>query len=216
MDGTSLYQCVAVVFLAQMLGYELSLITQLLIASTAILASIGSAAVPSAGLFMLVVVLGVAGIDPMWIALVLPVDHLEFTGEEEINALKKSKTISTLLPSTAFFLGLKYPPARKMINSNLPIALASDYNPGSSPSGNMEFIISLGCLKLKMTPEECISAATINGAHAMELQNDYGTIEIGKRANLIITKKIPSLSYIGYKFGNSVIKKVLINGKIYK
>ena len=146
----------------------------------------------------------------------ISVDHLEFTGEKEINALKKSKTISTLLPSTAFFLGLKYPPARKMINSNLPIALASDYNPGSSPSGNMEFIISLGCLKLKMTPEECISAATINGAHAIELQNDYGTIEIGKRANLIITKKIPSLSYIGYKFGNSVIKKVLINGKIYK
>ncbi|MBG39752.1 MAG: imidazolonepropionase [Flavobacteriales bacterium] len=146
----------------------------------------------------------------------ISVDHLEFTGEKEINALKKSKTISTLLPSTAFFLGLKYPPARKMINSNLPIALASDYNPGSSPSGNMEFIISLGCLKLKMTPEECISAATINGAHAMELQKDYGTIEIGKRANLIITKKIPSLSYIGYKFGNSVIKKVLINGKIYK
>ena len=146
----------------------------------------------------------------------ISVDHLEFTGEKEINTLKKSKTISTLLPSTAFFLGLKYPPARKMINSNLPIALASDYNPGSSPSGNMEFIISLGCLKLKMTPEECISAATINGAHAMELQKDYGTIEIGKRANLIITKKIPSLSYIGYKFGNSVIKKVLINGKIYK
>ena len=146
----------------------------------------------------------------------ISVDHLEFTGEKEINALKKSKTIRTLLPSTAFFLGLKYPPARKMINSNLPIALASDYNPGSSPSGNMEFIISLGCLKLKMTPEECISAATINGAHAIELQNDYGTIEIGKRANLIITKKIPSLSYIGYKFGNSVIKKVLINGKIYK
>ena len=109
----------------------------------------------------------------------ISVDHLEFTGEKEINALK-SKTISTLLPSTAFFLGLKYPPARKMINSNLPIALASDYNPGSSPSGNMEFIISLGCLKLKMTPEECISAATINGAHAIELQNDYGTIEIGK------------------------------------
>ena len=146
----------------------------------------------------------------------ISVDHLEFTGEKEINTLKKSKTISTLLPSTAFFLGLKYPPARKMINSNLPIALASDYNPGSSPSGNMEFIISLGCLKLKMTPEECISAATINGAHAIELQNDYGTIEIGKIANLIITKKIPSLSYIGYKFGNSVIKKVLINGKIYK
>ncbi len=146
----------------------------------------------------------------------ISVDHLEFTGKKEIKELKNSNTISTLLPSTAFFLGLKYPPARNMINNNLPIALASDYNPGSSPSGNMEFVISLGCLKLKMSPEECINAATINGAHAIELQNEYGTIEIGKVANLIITKNIPSISYIGYKFGNSVIKKVLINGKIYK
>ena len=103
-----------------------------------------------------------------------------------------------------------------MIENNLPIALASDYNPGSSPSGNMEFIISLGCLKLKMSPEECINAATINGAHAIELENEYGSIEKGKIANLIITKNIPSISYIGYTFGNSVIKKVLIKGKIYK
>lgn len=146
----------------------------------------------------------------------ISVDHLEFTGKKEIECLKKSSTISTLLPSTAFFLGLKYPPARRMIDNNLPIALASDYNPGSSPSGNMEFIISLGCLKLKMTPEECINAATINGAHAIELENKYGSIEKGKIANLIITENIPSISYIGYTFGKSVIKKVLINGKIYK
>jgi len=146
----------------------------------------------------------------------ISVDHLEFTGKKEIECLKKGRTISTLLPSTAFFLNLKYPPARKMIENNLPIALASDYNPGSSPSGNMEFVISLGCLKLKMSPEECINAATINGAHAIELENKHGSIEKGKIANLIITKNIPSISYIGYTFGNSVIKKVLINGKIYK
>ena len=146
----------------------------------------------------------------------ISVDHLEFTGEKEINCLQKGSTISTLLPSTAFFLGLKYPPARKMIDNNLAISLASDYNPGSSPSGNMEFVISLACLKLKMSPEECINAATINGAHAIELQNKYGSIEKGKIANLIITKNIPSISYIGYSFGNSVIKKVLIDGKIYK
>ena len=146
----------------------------------------------------------------------ISVDHLEFTGKEEINCLKKSNTISTLLPSTAFFLGLKYPPARKMIENNLAIALASDYNPGSSPSGNMEFIISLGCLKLNMSPKECINAATINGACAMELQDKFGSIEKGKIANLIITEKIPSISYIPYSFGKSIIKKVLIKGKIYE
>ena len=144
----------------------------------------------------------------------ISVDHLEFTGEKEINALKKSKTISTLLPSTAFFLGLKYPPARKMINSNLPIALASDYNPGSSPSGNMEFIISLGCLKLKMTPEEAINAATINSAYAMGIEKELGSIDIGKKANLFITKKIPSYNYIPYNFGEYVIVATILNGKI--
>ena len=145
----------------------------------------------------------------------ISVDHLEFTSDKEINCLKKSKTIPTLLPSTAFFLGLDYPPARKMIDSGLPIALASDYNPGSSPSGNIEFIFSLACIKLKMNPEEVINALTINGAHAMELQNEFGSIEKGKKANLIITKKIPSIAFIPYSFGKSLINKVIIEGKLY-
>ena len=145
----------------------------------------------------------------------ISVDHLEFTSDQEINCLKESKTIPTLLPSTAFFLGLDYPPARKMIDSGLPIALASDYNPGSSPSGNIEFIFSLACIKLKMNPEEVINALTINGAHAMELQNEFGSIEKGKKANLIITKKIPSIAFIPYSFGKSLINKVIIEGKLY-
>ena len=145
----------------------------------------------------------------------ISVDHLECTSEKEINCLKESKTIPTLLPSTAFFLGLDYPPARKMIDSGLPIALASDYNPGSSPSGNIEFIFSLACIKLKMNPEEVINALTINGAHAMELQNEFGSIEKGKKANLIITKKIPSIAFIPYSFGKSLINKVIIEGKLY-
>ena len=145
----------------------------------------------------------------------ISVDHLEFTSEKEINCLKESKTIPTLLPSTAFFLGLDYPPARKMIDSGLPIALASDYNPGSSPSGNIEFIFSLACVKLKMNPEEVINALTINGAHAMELQNEFGSIEKGKKANLIVTKKIPSIAFIPYSFGKSLINKVIIDGKLY-
>ncbi len=145
----------------------------------------------------------------------ISVDHLEFTSSEEIKCLKGSKTIPTLLPSTAFFLGLVYPPARKMIDSGLPITLASDYNPGSSPSGNIEFILSLACIKLKMTPEEAINALTINGAHAMEVQNELGSIEKGKIANLIITEKIPSNAFIPYSFGKSLIKKVIIQGKLY-
>lgn len=145
----------------------------------------------------------------------ISVDHLEFTSNKEIKCLKESNTIPTLLPSTAFFLGLNYPPARKMINSGLPIALASDYNPGSSPSGNIEFIMSLACIKLKMTPEEAINALTINGSHAMELQNDFGSIEKGKKANLIITEKVSSNAYMPYSFGKSLIKKIIIEGKLY-
>ena len=111
----------------------------------------------------------------------ISVDHLEFTSEKEINCLKESKTIPTLLPSTAFFLGLDYPPARKMIDSGLPIALASDYNPGSSPSGNIEFIFSLACIKLKMNPEEVINALTINGAHAMEFKMNLAALKKEKK-----------------------------------
>lgn len=141
------------------------------------------------------------------------VDHLECVGEEEIDCLKNSKTIGTILPSAAFFLGLHYQPARKMIDAELAIALASDFNPGSSPSGNMNFITSLACTQLKMTPEEAINACTINGAYAMEIANETGSITKGKYANLIITKNIPSYSYIPYSFGSNSIERVLVKGK---
>jgi len=145
----------------------------------------------------------------------ISVDHLEYTSEKDINLLKNSNTIPTLLPGTAHFLGLKYPPARLMIQSGLPIAIASDFNPGSCPSGNMAMIISLSCVKMKLTPNEVINATTINGAHAMELQHLVGDIQKGKKANLIITKEIPSINYIPYSMGENNIQKVIINGEIY-
>ena len=143
------------------------------------------------------------------------VDHLQFTSEKEIKLLKKSNTVPTLLPGTAYFLGLKYPPARMMIDSGLPIALASDYNPGSCPSGNMSTIISLACTQMKINPSEAINAATINGAYAMEVNDSLGSIQKNKKANLIITNNIPSLGYIPYSIGENFINKVIINGKIY-
>jgi len=143
----------------------------------------------------------------------ISVDHLECVGEEELACLKDSSTIGTLLPSAAFFINLSYQPARKMIDAGLGIALASDYNPGTSPSGNMPFITSLACTQLKMTPEEAINACTINGAYAMELQNVCGSITKGKLANLILTKKIPSLAYIPYSFGSNCIERVFVKGK---
>ena len=146
----------------------------------------------------------------------ISVDHLECVGAEEIDALKNSNTIGTILPSAAFFLGIAYQPARKMIDANLAIALASDYNPGSSPSGNMPFIMALACTQLKMTPEEAFNALTFNPAHAMELASELGSITIGKKANLIITKAIPSLAFIPYAFGSNLIDQVLINGKKYE
>ena len=145
----------------------------------------------------------------------LSVDHLEFTSQTQIDILKSSKTMPTLLPGTAFFLGLQYPPARKMIDSGLPIAIATDFNPGSCPSGNMGLTISLACIKMKMTPTEAINAATINGAYAMGLEKKMGLIEKGRIANLIITKQIPSINYIPYSMGENNINKVIINGKIY-
>ena len=144
----------------------------------------------------------------------LSVDHLECTGEEEIKALLDSNTMPTLLPSTAFFLGMEYPPARKMIDSGLPIALASDYNPGSSPSGSMSFVVSLACIKMKMLPEEAINAATINGAYAMDLGSSLGSISKGKLANLIVTKPLENIARIPYSFGSDLIDKVIIKGKI--
>ena len=144
----------------------------------------------------------------------LSVDHLEQMSENDFNALIGSKCMPTILPSCSFFLGIPYSPARKMIEKGLPVALASDYNPGSSPSGNMNFITSLGCIKLKMTPEEVINATTINSAYAMGLEKELGSIAIGKKANLFITKPIPSYAYLAYSFGENLIKQVIINGKI--
>lgn len=144
------------------------------------------------------------------------VDHLECVGDAEIEALKNSNTIGTILPSAAFFLGISYQPARKMIDEGIAIALASDFNPGSSPSGNMSFVFALACTQLKMTPEEAFNAVTHNGAHAMELGKEMGSITIGKKANIIITKKIPSLAFIPYSFGSNLIDQVFINGKKYE
>lgn len=145
----------------------------------------------------------------------LSVDHLEVINESEIKALQGSSTLATLLPSAPFFLSDPYQPARDLIDADIPVALASDYNPGSTPSGNMNFVVALACIKLKMTPEEAINAATLNGAFALELEKDFGSIEIGKKANLILTKKIPSIGYIPYAFGSNHIDEVIINGKVY-
>ncbi len=145
----------------------------------------------------------------------LSVDHLEFTGDEEIITLLGSDTMPTLLPGSSFFLGLPDPPVRKMINAGLPIALASDYNPGSSPSGNMKMIMSLGCIKLKMVPEEVINAVTINTAYAMGISETHGSIARGKVANVFITKEIPSYEFMPYAFGSNLIETVILKGKIY-
>ena len=143
----------------------------------------------------------------------LSVDHLETVDEKTIETLGTSETIGTLLPTAAFFLRMPFPPARKLIDAGCAIALASDYNPGSSPSGNMNLVISMACIQMKMLPEEAINAATINGAYAMELQNEVGSIAVGKKANLIFTRPISSLACLPYSFGTSLIEKVMINGE---
>ncbi|WP_242132306.1 imidazolonepropionase [Aestuariivivens marinum] len=142
----------------------------------------------------------------------LSVDHLEELNDEDIEALKGSKTMPVALPSCSYFLSIPYTPARKIIDAGLPLALATDYNPGSTPSGNMNFVVSTACIKMKMTPEEAINAATINGAYAMGCSTDYGSISIGKKANIIITKEVPSYNYLPYAFGENHIDKVIING----
>jgi len=144
----------------------------------------------------------------------LSVDHLEYTGDIEIKCLLRSETMPTLLPGAAFFLGMIDPPARKMIQSGLPMALASDYNPGSSPSGNMNFIMSLGCIKLKLLPGEVINAVTINGAYAMGLNESHGSIARGKIANVFITKEIPGYEFIPYAYGTNHIDTVILNGRV--
>lgn len=141
------------------------------------------------------------------------VDHLETMNEKAIQKLAGSNTIGTLLPTAAFFLRMPFQPARKLIEAGCAIALASDYNPGSSPSGNMNFVISLSCIQMRMLPEEVINAATINAAHAVELQDQLGSIAKGKKANLIFTKPIPSLAFLPYAFGSDCIDRVMINGE---
>ncbi len=143
----------------------------------------------------------------------LSVDHLEIMTESDIEALKGSDTMPVALPSCSYFLSIPYTPARDIINADLPLALATDYNPGSTPSGNMNFVVSTACIKMKMTPEEAINAATINGAYAMDLSDEVGSITKGKKANFFITKEIPSYGYLPYSFGSNVIESVYLNGK---
>jgi imidazolonepropionase len=144
----------------------------------------------------------------------LSVDHLEYTGQDEINALLGSNTMPTLLPGAALFLGMIWPPARTMIDAGLPVALSSDFNPGSSPTGNMMLIMALGCISMKMLPEEAIHAATINSAYAMGIEHQLGSITRGKKANLIITRTIPGYAYLPYAFGSDLIEQVILNGQI--
>jgi len=146
----------------------------------------------------------------------LSVDHLECSGDAEIDSLKDTGTMPTLLPGSSFFLGLPDPPARKIIDAGLPVALASDYNPGSSPSGNMKLIMSLGCIRLKMLPEEVINAVTVNSAYAMGLSQTHGSIARGKIANVFITKEVPTYEFIPYAFGSNLVETVILKGEIIK
>ena len=145
----------------------------------------------------------------------LSLDHLEVLTNEDLAHLKDSDTIPVSLPSCSFFLGIPYTNARKIMEANVPLALASDYNPGSTPSGNMNFVVSLACIKMKMTPEEAINAATINGAYALNLSHKVGSISKGKLANFIITKPIKSYSYIPYSFTNNCIENIFLKGVKY-
>lgn len=142
----------------------------------------------------------------------ISVDHLETMDDDAINSLASSDTIGTLLPTAAFFLRMPMQPARKLIDAGCAIAIATDYNPGSSPSGNMNLVVAMSCIQMRMLPEEAINAATINGAYAMEVQDEVGSITVGKKANLIFTKPVPSLAFIPYSFGSNLIDKVMIQG----
>lgn len=143
----------------------------------------------------------------------LSVDHLETMDDAAIQCLATSNTIGTLLPTAAFFLRMAYQPARQLIDAGCAIALATDYNPGSSPSGNMNLVVAMSCIQMKMLPGEAINAATVNGAYAMELEKEAGSISVGKRANLIFTQPIPSIAYMPYSFGTNLIDKVMIDGE---
>ena len=143
----------------------------------------------------------------------LSVDHLEIVTDEDIAILKDSFTMPVALPSCSYFISIPYTPARKMLNAGLPLALASDYNPGTTPSGNMNFVVATACIKMKMTPEEAINAATINGAYAMGISATHGSITIGKKANILLTQPITSYYQLPYAFGTNLIDKVMIGGK---
>ncbi|MGZ3865993.1 MAG: imidazolonepropionase [Bacteroidia bacterium] len=145
----------------------------------------------------------------------ISVDHLEFVNDEDISLLKNSVTMPTILPGAVFFLSLPTPPARKMIDAGLPLAIASDFNPGSSPSGNMNLMQSFACVQCKMTPNEAVNATTINTAYAMKVEDELGSITIGKKANLFITKPIPSVEFIPYYFGSNLVDTIILNGKVY-
>lgn len=144
----------------------------------------------------------------------ISVDHLEYTGEAEIESLLNSNTMPTILPGAAFFLNMIHAPARKMINAGLPVALASDFNPGSSPSGNMQLILSMGCIMFRMLPNEAINACTLNSAYAMGVSDKLGSITRGKIANIYITKPIPTVEFMPYYYGSNKIETVILNGKI--
>jgi len=144
----------------------------------------------------------------------ISVDHLEVVNDEEIACLLGAETMPTLLPSAPFFINDHYPPARKMIDAGLPVALATDFNPGSTPSGKMAFVVSLACINMKMTPEEAINAATINGAVALESQTTFGSIEKGKTGSVFITKRIPSIAFLPYSFGSNLVEKVILKGEL--
>ncbi|MBN2173273.1 MAG: imidazolonepropionase [Bacteroidales bacterium] len=144
----------------------------------------------------------------------LSVDHLEYTGDEEIKVLKNSGTMPTILPGAAFFLGMPYAPARKMIDAGLPVAMASDFNPGSSPSGNMQLILSMASILCRLTPEEAINACTINSAYAMGVEEELGSIARGKKANVFITNEIPTIEFMPYYYGSNKVEQVILNGKI--
>jgi imidazolonepropionase len=146
----------------------------------------------------------------------LSVDHLEIMNHDDIEVLKNSDTMPVALPSCSYFLGIPYTPARTIIEAGLPLALATDFNPGSSPSGNMNFVVATACIKMKMTPEEAINAATINGAYAMNISKTHGSITVGKKANIIITKPINSIYELPYAFGSNLIDSVFIEGNIVK
>ncbi len=144
----------------------------------------------------------------------LSVDHLELITDQDIEALKGSDTMPVALPGCSYFLSIPYTPGRRIIDAGLPLALATDFNPGSSPSGNMNFVVATACIKMKLTPEEAINAATLNGAYAMGLEKTHGSITRGKAASVIITEEIPSYGYLPYAFGSNCINQVILNGRI--